>query len=205
MSQRARKLRRLVWRAIADIMELSTQEVPMEKRSVEVSTLKLQPYTTFDPDGALLVCGQGVEAANPMTISWGMFGVMWGKPVVMVMVRPTRHTWQFITNMPDFTVNWFGPEHAEALRVCGTASGRDMDKFAATGLHPVAAQVVSSPAVAESLLTLECRIQYRHDLVPEQFTDPRLVETVYAARDFHGLFFGEIVAAQAAAAYVAGA
>ena len=128
-----------------------------------------------------------------MTISWGMFGIMWGKPVMMAMVRPTRHTWTLITEAPDFTVNWLLADMSDALKLCGTASGRDMDKWAAAGLTPVPATTVISPVIAESHLALECRILYRTDLVPDQFFDESLLKLYN--NDFHSLFFGEIVAA----------
>ncbi len=166
----------------------------MEKQPISVAQLALQPFTTFDPGGVLLVSGTGPEHANVMTISWGTFGIMWGKPMMMVMVRPTRHTWQFILDAPDFTVNWMADTWAEAVRLCGSASGRDIDKFAATGMHPVTGSAVGSPVIAESILTLECRTCYHTDVIPAHFIDPAL-EQNYPAKDYHGLFFGEIIVA----------
>ncbi|HEY3377156.1 MAG TPA: flavin reductase family protein [Armatimonadota bacterium] len=166
----------------------------MAKRPITVTNLRLQPFTAFEPEGILLVSGADPAHANPMTISWGMFGIMWGKPVVMVMVRPTRHTWNFISTAPDFTVNWMSEDWSDATRLCGTQSGRDADKFAATGLSPVKGSVVNSPILEESALSLECRTLYRTDLRPEQFLDASILSN-YPEQDYHGLFFGEIVAA----------
>lgn len=166
----------------------------MEKQIIPIAELGLQPFTNFDPLGALLVCGEGPADANPMTISWGTFGIMWGRPIMMVMVRPVRHTWTFINHLPDFTVNWFGEEWGEALRICGSTSGRDGDKFAATGLTPVASGSVQTPSIKQSILTLECRIIYRDVVKPELFIDPTL-EKNYPQQDYHQLFYGEIVAA----------
>ncbi|MHB0938123.1 MAG: flavin reductase family protein [Armatimonadota bacterium] len=171
----------------------------MEKQAIEIQQLNLQPFTTFEPEGVLLVSGE-MAGANVMTISWGMFGIMWGKPVMMAMVRPTRHTWEFITQAPDFTVNWMDEAWTDALRLCGSKSGRDMDKFAAAGLTPSPASAVTSPVINESVLTLECRILYRHDLSPAQFLDPGLAGN-YPNKDYHGLFFGEIVAATGVEAF----
>ena len=172
----------------------------MDKQFIDPRELNLQPFTTFDPEGVLLVSGQSVDDANVMTISWGMFGIMWGRPVMMVMVRPTRHTWQFITQAPDFTANWMDEPWTDAIRLCGSSSGRDMNKFAATGMTPSAARSVQSPVIGESILALECRTLYRHDLAPEQFIDPTLTNA-YPGRDYHGLFFGEIVTAQGVPAF----
>jgi len=168
----------------------------MEKISIPLADLVLQPFNSFSPQGALLVCGPDVEHANPMTIGWGTFGIMWSKPVVMVMVRPTRHTHGLITQAADFTVNWMPEKWAQAVQVCGAASGRDKNKFAATGLRPAKATLVKSPVVEESILSLEARIIYRSQTDPELFTDKSLLSCYNAAlKDYHGLFFGEVVAA----------
>lgn len=166
----------------------------MQKEQIPIEQLDLKPFTAFAPEGLLLVSGSGVDNANVMTIGWGMFGVIWGKPMAMVMVRPTRHTWQFIDKAPDFTINWLTDEWKEALQLCGNKSGRDLDKFAATGLRAAQGAVVGSPVLAESVLALECRTLYKDTLHPELFLAPSL-ERHYAQRDYHGLFFGEVVAA----------
>ena len=166
----------------------------MEKRPIAVGDLNLQPFTTFEPDGILLVSGQDVAHANPMTISWGMFGIMWGRPVAMVMVRHSRYTWDFITKAPDFSVNWMPEDWTDAVNLCGRESGRAMDKFAATGMTPVAGTAGHSPVIMQSALSLECRTLYRTEVQPESFVDPSAL-SVYRDGDFHTLFFGEIVAA----------
>jgi flavin reductase (DIM6/NTAB) family NADH-FMN oxidoreductase RutF len=164
------------------------------RKPLDIKQLNLQPFTTMGPQGVLLVSGSDTQNANPMTISWGTFGIMWNKPVVMVMVRHTRHTWEYISKMPDFTLNWLDKSMSKALALCGRVSGRDMDKFTASGLHTESAAVVGSPIIAESILNLECRIIY-HDMVkPDQFKDISL-SNHYAANDYHGLFYGEVVAA----------
>lgn len=168
----------------------------MEKSLIPVAELALQPFTTFDPGGVLLVVGDA-DRANMMTISWGTFGIMWGRPIMMVMVRPVRHTWSFLQSSPEFTVNWMHEEWEDALRICGTQSGRDIDKFAATGLTAVPGGVVATPVIAQSELSLECRALCHTDLQPEQFLDPTLHD-MYPNKDFHGLFFGEILAATGA-------
>ncbi len=166
----------------------------MAKSVIEVADLALQPFTTFNPSGVLLLSGTGIEHCNVMTISWGMFGIMWGKPVVMAMVRPTRHTWEFIIQSPDFTINWLPDDWTDALNLCGSKSGRDTDKFGATGLTPVPGCQTQSPILEQSALSLECRILYTHTLDAGKFLDPSIIK-LYPAQDFHDLFFGEIVAA----------
>lgn len=165
----------------------------MSRQPIAINDLLLQPYTTFSPEGALLVCGADVAHANPMTISWGAFGVMWGKPILMVMVRPSRHTYTLMKDAPDFTVNWMADQWTAAVRLCGSASGRDMDKFKQTGMHSEKAIAVQSPVIAEAELAIECRVAYRSEVDPKLFVNKALLEC-YSAKDYHGLFFGEVVA-----------
>ncbi|HEX2952000.1 MAG TPA: flavin reductase family protein [Armatimonadota bacterium] len=173
----------------------------MDKRPIAIAELNLQPFTTFNPDGVLLVSGSDVSHANPMTISWGMFGIMWGKPTMMAMVRHTRYTYNYITKNPDFTVNWMSEDWSDALRICGSTSGRDMDKFAETGLTPVPGIIVASPVIDQSALSLECRTIYRTELTQESFLDQSVFSTMYGDGDIHDLFFGEIVAASGVEAF----
>ncbi len=160
---------------------------------IAVKDLKIQPFNIYGNEGALLLSGSGIEMCNTMTISWGTFGIMWGKPVVMVMVRPTRHTWNFISEATDFSVNWLPDEMKSALRFCGSNSGRDADKFGECGLTRVKAQSIESPIIAESIMTLECRIIYRENLKPEKIVDQSIIN-FYAANDYHELFYGELTA-----------
>lgn len=166
----------------------------MSRESVPIEHLRVEPFTGMEPDGVLLVSGHGVEDANVMTIGWATFGIVWSRPVVMVMVRPTRHTWTFINEVQNFTVNWLSPERREALQLCGSTSGRELDKFAAANLRPIPASVVTSPVLADSVLALECRTVYTDDVKPDRFVDEAL-QRHYTLKDYHRLFFGQIVAA----------
>lgn len=168
----------------------------MPRRPIPPADLLFPPFSAIHPEGALLVCGRSLEDANPMTVSWGLFGVMWGRPTVMAMVRPSRHTWTYLAEAKDFTLCWLPQDQARALTICGAQSGRDINKWEATGLHAETSKAgLVSPIVRESTLALECRVLYRHDLVPQAFLDPDL-HRHYGGSDHHRLFFGEIVAAE---------
>ncbi len=67
---------------------------------------------------------------NTMTIGWFQVGFFWGREVMTVGVRPSRHTFSFIEENPFFSVTI--PESRQfkkELAFCGTKSGRDYDKF----------------------------------------------------------------------------
>jgi len=78
--------------------------------------------------------------------------------------------------------------------VCGSRSGRDLDKWAATGLTREPSAKVPAPRVAEAELALECRVLAVTDLRPEGFLDQSL-ESHYLDQDYHRVYFGEVLAA----------
>ena len=79
-------------------------------------------------EGAFLTVRSG-KALNTMTIGWATFGVIWKKPILMVAVRSSRHTFGIIEKAGDFTVTVpTGDMHKETA-YCGSNSGRDVDKF----------------------------------------------------------------------------
>jgi flavin reductase (DIM6/NTAB) family NADH-FMN oxidoreductase RutF len=130
-----------------------------------------------------------------MTVSWGALGFIWGKPVAMVVVRPQRYTHEFTERYGDFTLSTLPKRFRAALNLLGSTSGRQGDKIGKSGLTPCAAESVRSPAFAEATLVLECRKIYRDSIDPAGFLDPSIAAN-YPARDYHTLYFGEIVAAR---------
>jgi flavin reductase (DIM6/NTAB) family NADH-FMN oxidoreductase RutF len=137
---------------------------------------------------------------NAMTVSWGAVGVIWGKPLAMVVVRPQRHTYRFMEEHEHFTLCGFPEMHRQALNLLGSVSGRDRDKIKASGLTPMAATRVRAPAYEEARLVLECRKIYFDDLKPEHFLAPEISGN-YPTRDYHRMYFGEILAIQGAREY----
>ena len=83
-------------------------------------------------------------------------------------------------------------EYREALRYCGTKSGRDGDKFAATGLT-VEKTAEGTPYPAEANLVLVCRKLYQSTLKEEGFHDRSILADHYPNRDLHDMYIGEIL------------
>jgi len=98
-----------------------------------------------------------------MTVAWG--GICSSKPpCVAVSIRPSRQSHANITHQQAFTVNLPAAHQVAEADYIGTVSGRDVDKFAATGLTAVCAEFVHAPAVAEFPLVLECRVHHTLEL-----------------------------------------
>jgi len=146
--------------------------------------------------GLLLGAYDAAGKPNLMTIGWGTIGIVWGKPIWVVLVRPSRYTYGCIERQGCFTVNVPTRAMAEACALCGSRSGRDTDKFAACRLTAEKATTVNAPAVAQCPIVYECRVVHTNDVLP-----PRLAEEIragaYPGGDFHRVFWGEILAARA--------
>lgn len=131
---------------------------------------------------------------NTMTIGWGSVGIMWGKPVFTAMVRHSRFTKELVEKSGEFTITLPLTDMKEALALCGSKSGRDMDKIAAAKLTLSDSQAISTPVIAISGLQLECKVVFTQTMLPENL-DTAYQNKWYAAGDYHTMYFGEIVAA----------
>ncbi|MDO8587094.1 MAG: flavin reductase family protein [Armatimonadota bacterium] len=149
------------------------------------------PFKLVGADWMLITAGPP-DAYNTMTASWGGLGVLWNKNVCWCVIRPQRYTYQFIEKAESFTLSFFEERYRSALNVCGSSSGRDVDKAAATGLTPVAATLPGATSFAQARLVIECRKIYFQDLAPEHFLDP-IIHDNYPQKDYHRMYFGEVM------------
>ena len=129
---------------------------------------------------------------NTMTVAWGYFGIMWNKPMAVVVVRPTRFAFEFMELYETFTLSAFDKKHKKALSLLGTKSGRDGDKIAETNLTVCSSNIVDAPAFKEAELIVECKKVYHDDFKPENFVD-QSIDKNYPLKDYHRMYFGEIV------------
>ena len=150
--------------------------------------------------GILLTTKAG-DKLNTMAIGWGMMGIQWNKPVFIGLVRGCRHTYSMLEENPEFTVNI--PLEAldkNIIRVCGTKSGRDLDKFQELGLITEEPEKISVPGIRQLPLTLECKVLYKQQQYPEHLlsTEPLKFYQENPASiqdDYHTAYYGEIVSA----------
>ncbi len=135
---------------------------------------------------------------NTMVIGWGTIGIEWGKPVFVAYVRDSRYTRELIDATGEFTVNIpMVDVDRDIIRVCGTQSGRDIDKFAALNLTEEAPFAISTPGIRELPLTIECKVLLRTPQ-DEKKLPASIFDRYYSSSntdDFHYAYYGEIVAA----------
>jgi len=141
-------------------------------------------------EGAFLTVKAG-EACNTMTIGWALIGYVWRKPILTVLVRTSRHTFSFIEKAADFTVTVPTADMRDALLFCGTKSGKDVDKYKECNLELADARSVLSPIIKTAGIHFECKILLKSPMDP-QYLDKEY-EGLYSAKDYHTLYFGEIL------------
>lgn len=145
--------------------------------------------------GAFLVAADKKGRVNAMTIGWAQLGVVWGQPVLTVLVRPSRHTHALLADASHFSV--CVPRRGELkkeLAFCGTKSGRDYDKVRACGLTLKDGE----PGVKYldgCVLVYQCEILGRTSLDRAK-TAPAVLERYYQAGEApHTLYFGKVLKA----------
>ena len=141
-------------------------------------------------DGWGLVTAGNEEKFNTMTVSWGALGEIWGKDAAFVFIRPQRYTFEFIEREEIFTLAFFSEEYKDALKICGSKSGRDIDKIAATGLTPVFTD--GGVTFGEAEYTIICRKMASQFIDPSGFED-KDIEKNYPSGDYHKVYIGEIL------------
>ena len=143
------------------------------------------------PRGAFLTVA-AERQRNVMTIGWALVGILWQKPVLMVAVRTSRHTFGLIEAAESFTVSVPTTDMTTALDFCGTRSGRAVDKFTACQLATGTAKQDNAPVLAIPGYHYECRRLYKSALDPTLMAKD--LAYLYPKKDYHTFYFGEIVA-----------
>jgi len=157
---------------------------------------KIKPFEAYHDtieklsgEGILIVAG---DPPNLMTIGWGTLGVIWGKPIFTVLVRPTRYTFQLLENSHDFSVNVLPDEFKKQLSFCGTRSGKTVDKIKECGFILENGKDISTPFITQTIIYYECKIVEKNKLDPGTL-DPLIIKRYYPLKDFHTVYYGEIL------------
>jgi flavin reductase (DIM6/NTAB) family NADH-FMN oxidoreductase RutF len=175
----------------------------MQRKPIEIAQLQVKPHYLFHHQWVLLTSGDFAKKDfNTMTISWGALGTMWSTPFAFVAVRFSRYTFSFMEKYDTFTLSAFPEEYHQALNLLGTKSGRDSDKISESGLTPEAASIVPAPTFKEAEIVIECKKMYANDLNPAHFLDED-IHHHYPKRDYHRIYYGEILHASGTKKYFA--
>lgn len=117
-----------------------------------------KPGTLLAPVPPVLVSCGTMENPNIITIGWT--GIINSRPpMTYISVRPERHSYDIIKNSGEFVINLPTAKLAFAVDYCGVRSGKNMDKFKEMKLTAQRAKEVSAPMIAESPLSIECKVK----------------------------------------------
>ncbi len=110
------------------------------------------------PLPAVLVSCGDAAVNNLLTVAWT--GTICTDPAMcFISIRPERYSYELIRRNMEFTINLTTEAIARASDWCGVRSGRDFDKWALSGLTREEGAMVSCPSVAESPVSIECRVK----------------------------------------------
>ena len=118
-------------------------------------TRKATPW--LYPVPPVLVSCQDADVKNIITLAWA--GVACSDPVLISLgIRPERHSYDLIKRSGEFAVNMPMASQVQQVDLCGTVSGRQVDKFAECGFTAQPGELVRAPLIAECPVNLECRV-----------------------------------------------
>jgi len=138
----------------------------------------------------MLVGAETDGKPNAMTASWGGLGVMWGKNVSFVVIRPQRYTKELVDAADRFSLSFLSDSYQKQKGYFGSVSGRDEDKIAASGLQILHENCV--PYFADASMAILCKKLFMQPYLEDSFLDKSLVEKWYPNRDFHTLYISEV-------------
>jgi flavin reductase (DIM6/NTAB) family NADH-FMN oxidoreductase RutF len=160
----------------------------MSFKELDPKLLQDNPFKIIDDDWMLVSAGDE-KKFNTMTASWGGLGIMWFKNVSFVVVRPSRYTFEFMEQQDYYSLSFFEEDYRDVLSMCGSKSGRDIDKIKESGLTP--AYDKNAPYFDEAKLVMVCKKLYWQDMTPDNFLADFMHEK-YPNGDYHRLYIGEI-------------
>lgn len=122
-----------------------------------MAKISWRPGTLMAPLPPVLVSCGTMEKPNVMTAAWT--GVLCSDPtLVYVSLRPSRYSHEIISQTKEFVINLPTVALAKQVDICGVKSGRTVNKFELTGLTAAPCTQIAAPQVAESPISLECRV-----------------------------------------------
>jgi len=142
----------------------------------------------------MLVTSEREGKVNAMTASWGGFGIIWHLPAAYVLVRPQRYTFELMEASDYLGLSFLSEQYRPALQVCGTKSGRDLDKLEAVGLTTRRLDGVA--VIEQAELVISCKKLYSQFFTDAGFIKREILTEHYPSKDLHKLYIGEIIAAE---------
>lgn len=159
-------------------------------KEIKTTELTDNPFDLFGKQWLLVTAGKPDGSCNTMTASWGGLGVMWGKDVAFLVIRPQRYTKEFIDSSDTLSISVLPDGYKKQYGYLGSVSGRDEDKIAKAGL--TVTRDGDTPYFEEARLAMICKKRFAQPYDPDSFLDPAIKEDCYPQKDYHTLYICEI-------------
>jgi flavin reductase (DIM6/NTAB) family NADH-FMN oxidoreductase RutF len=161
------------------------------KKFIEIKPEELDksPFQLLGKDW-MLITAEKDNKVNTMTAAWGGFGVMFGKNVVYIVVRPQRYTKEFVDAADTFSLTFFDKGFRQQLNYLGTVSGKDEDKISKTNLTTLHSE--NTPYFEEGNMIIFCKKLYAQEFKSECFLVSEIDTKCYPEKDYHTFYIAEI-------------
>jgi flavin reductase (DIM6/NTAB) family NADH-FMN oxidoreductase RutF len=173
-------------------MFMTDREVYMNFKEVSPEKVRKNPFQLIGKEWGLITAGNK-DKVNAMTVSWGGLGVMYGKNVAFLTIRPQRYTKEFLDNEETFSLSFYDKGYRPALDYLGSVTGRLEDKISNSGLTVVYDD--NTPYFSEANLVFICKKLYVQTMDGNCIIDKNLASTWYPNNDYHILYIAEIIKA----------
>ncbi len=186
------------------VQQTSPTTVAITKtEQVSANSETLQGFKRLDPkqipgnivkmlmDDWMLVTAGNNTKFNMMTASWGGLGTLYDKPVAFCFINPARYTYQLMESGDTYTLSFYTEAYRNALKYCGSSSGKDTDKVKGSGLSPITTPS-GAKSFSEAWLIIECKKLVSQQIQWESVKDEKIRED-WSKKQFHKLYIGEIL------------
>ena len=158
-------------------------------KEIDITELNENAVDLLKNQWALITAGDE-NGYNTMTVSWGAIGELWNRDMLTAYIRPQRYTKEFLDREEYFSFSVYPGDMKSIHTVCGSKSGRDVDKAKECSLTPVFTE--NAPYFEEAKIVIICRKMAVGKFEPDQFKDEMIAELNYPQNDFHYIYYGAI-------------
>ena len=157
----------------------------------KISDYNLNVFDELGQKWGIVTAGSKEIGFNCLTVSWGGFGVLWGKNVCYIFVRHSRYTYEFLEKSDSVSISFLSDEYKQAKGLIGRVSGRDLDKMKEAGLHYTYDPDMNISYIKEADYCFKMKILYSIDL-PIESLDQSILDRYYPNGDIHKMYVCEI-------------
>lgn len=161
----------------------------MKFKEINTDEFSFSPFKVIGKDW-MLITAQKDNKVNTMTASWGGLGVMWGKNVAYIAIRPQRYTKEFVDYASNLSLSFFDNNFKKQLSYLGSVSGRNEDKISKSEL--TLNYEDAAPYFEEANKVLICKKLFAQEFKPESFIEQDIRSKFYPEYDYHTLYIAEI-------------